>query len=407
MLNKILLFLFILLLPTQLGKFFFLDYSYLSGVRIDYLAPVLYLTDILAVVLIILNFRHLSTLFRSIAFYVFLNAVLLNIFFALNPYVTLFKSLKIFEMLFLFVIFKCYFEENKGKYFKNFSKLLLIALNLGAAIELLLSILQVMYKHAIQGPFYFLGERYFNLSMPDIAKVSINGVETLRAYGTFSHPNSMAGFYLLLYFFVLTFPAFNKYKKLKYLFLLFSGLLLLLTFSKIPILIFLGLNVFYFIRNPKIIPNSFHRALALTGIIISGGVFLVTKGDPFSLTKRSELVGNAVSIFTQSPFFGTGLGGYLLAQAQFPIKYSYFFLQPVHDIFLLYLTEAGIMLTIVTLYLLIRYFRSQNRTETYFYLIFIVLLTGSFDHYWLTLQQNMLLLPLLFALTLNSRLTKI
>ena len=45
MINKILFFLFLLFLPTQLGKHFFLDFSYLSGVRVDYLAPTIYLTD--------------------------------------------------------------------------------------------------------------------------------------------------------------------------------------------------------------------------------------------------------------------------------------------------------------------------------------------------------------------------
>src|SRR3989338_7356441 len=55
--SSFLLFLFILLLPTQLGKHFFFDFSYLSGVRVDYLAPTIYLTDILALLLLIINFK--------------------------------------------------------------------------------------------------------------------------------------------------------------------------------------------------------------------------------------------------------------------------------------------------------------------------------------------------------------
>src|SRR3972149_3010131 len=54
--NKILFFFLILLLPTQLGKHFFIPLSYLSGVRVDYLAPTVYLTDLIVVPLAILIF---------------------------------------------------------------------------------------------------------------------------------------------------------------------------------------------------------------------------------------------------------------------------------------------------------------------------------------------------------------
>ena len=44
--ENFLLILFLLLIPTQLGKHFWPDWSSVLGIRIDYLSPTLYLVDI-------------------------------------------------------------------------------------------------------------------------------------------------------------------------------------------------------------------------------------------------------------------------------------------------------------------------------------------------------------------------
>ena len=45
-LEKILLFLFVLLIPTQLGKHFWPEWSRVVGIRVDYLSPTLYFLDL-------------------------------------------------------------------------------------------------------------------------------------------------------------------------------------------------------------------------------------------------------------------------------------------------------------------------------------------------------------------------
>src|SRR5258708_34693956 len=45
--------LLILLLPTQFGKHFWPDFTIVSGIRIDYLSPTVYVTDLLLLLLII------------------------------------------------------------------------------------------------------------------------------------------------------------------------------------------------------------------------------------------------------------------------------------------------------------------------------------------------------------------
>jgi O-antigen ligase len=107
---------------------------------------------------------------------------------------------------------------------------------------------------------------------------------------------------------------------------------------------------------------------------------------------------NALSIFLQHPVTGTGMGAYLVSQNEFPIKQSYFFLQPVHNVVLLFITQAGLLLGGYTLYLLYTFFRSVRYPAFYYLTFAAILITGMVDHYWLTLQQNWLLLPVITAL---------
>jgi O-antigen ligase len=260
-------------------------------------------------------------------------------------------------------------------------------------LELVLVILQFVNKRSIQGVFYFLGERYMTLSTPGIAKATLQGTELLRPYGTFSHPNSLAGFYLLLYFFVLTNKS-TRNNLLKYPLLFISTVLVFFSFSKIAIVTLLILNTLYLML--KINKCKVCLLAKLTVPIIVGFIFFSAQTDPLSLDKRLALVANAWQTFLNHPLFGVGLGSYLVAQNQFPIKYPYFFLQPVHNIFLLFLSETGIIISGSVLWILIKKIKKTFLTTNYLLLV-AVFITGFFDHYWLTLQQNILLLIYLFS----------
>ena len=52
-LYQLLFSLLILLLPTQLGRHFWPSYSFVFGLKVDYLSPTLYLTDIFLVLTLI------------------------------------------------------------------------------------------------------------------------------------------------------------------------------------------------------------------------------------------------------------------------------------------------------------------------------------------------------------------
>jgi hypothetical protein len=392
--NQLLFFLLILLLPTQLGKHFFFPFSYLSGVRVDYLSPTLYLIDVVIFFLAALNIKAVLDFFKKKAVIFFGALLVINIIFSQSYPLALYGSLRIIEFMIILSL---------GRKLLSYlpEKIIMLGFLSGAVVELFLSLSQFVLKHAIQGPFYFIGERLFDLATPGISKTAINGLEFLRPYGTFSHPNSMAGFYLLLYYFVLTNKKFNKYLLPKYLSLLLFTCLIFISFSKIAILTFLGLNLLYFVINFK----SVCRICVISRqaiLFIIGFIFLNSSGDPLTGEKRLELIGQSITIIKSHPIFGVGLNNYLVAQSNFISKFPLFFNQPVHNIFLLWIGETGLITTGFLLFLGIKSFMKKSKNVPWF-LLLVIFTTGLFDHYWLTLIQNFVLMGVIFSISLQDR----
>ena len=203
-LNKILFFLFIFFLPTQFGKHFFLPFSYISGVRVDYLAPTIYLLDIIIFLLALINIKTVLKFFKKNTFFIFFLLSIINIFFARSFPLALYGFAKIIEFFIVFSLGQKMLTILKDK-------IILIGLLVMTLFQFLLVFLQIFLHRSVNGFFYYFGERFINLSTPGIAKISLFGQELLRPYGTFSHPNSLAGFFLLLYFYVLIEKKFSKY----------------------------------------------------------------------------------------------------------------------------------------------------------------------------------------------------
>jgi hypothetical protein len=99
-----------------------------------------------------------------------------------------------------------------------------------------------------------------------------------------------------------------------------------------------------------------------------------------------------------------GLGNYLLAQKNFFSSFPLFFNQPVHNIFLILIAEVGIPFFALMFFSLIIFFKKNWKKipPTTYYLILTTSLTGFFDHYWLTLKQNFLLIAVIFGLTFQE-----
>jgi O-antigen ligase len=123
-----------------------------------------------------------------------------------------------------------------------------------------------------------------------------------------------------------------------------------------------------------------------------------------SYSGRAELAVAAGKMFSEKPLLGIGLNNFSLELPQKNLgQPSYWRLQPVHNIFLLSLSEtglAGFLALFLLCYLAIKK-ASPKRGYALAALLF-VLLTGFFDHYWLTLQQNQLLLAITLGLSFKN-----
>ena len=346
-----LFFLLSFLLPSQLGKHFFLGFSYLSGIRIDYLAPTLYLTDILICLLAVLYFKTVFSFFRSKRVLFFLFIISFTGIYAISVPLFLYRILKLVELCTICAIFQEGYAKNKKSIIAGFA--------CSVFFQAPLVITQFITKHSLQGMWYFFGERYMSLSMFGIAKATMQDITILRPYGTFSHPNSLAGFFLLIYVFFLTNKQITN------------------TVLKYAVIFFCSLFIF-------------------------AAVFMFAQTDPASVEKRVTLLKESLIIIAKSPLTGVGLGNYLLASHSFPIKYPYFFLQPVHNIFLLFAAETGLVIFVIALFFFIRFIKKYKQDASALFVVLAICLTGLNDHYWITLQQNWLLMGVIFGIIVKQ-----
>jgi O-antigen ligase len=413
---NILLFLFLLLIPTQLGRHFWPEWSYVLGIRVDYLSPTLYLIDVVWIGFVISNFQFSISNIKK--FFNFKNLLILgfvgvNILVAVNPMVAIYKWLRVVQILITFF----YFRKNK-ELIKSFFKKIIPC---WIVFESLLALAQIINNGSLGGIFYWFGERSFSFNTIGIAQMSVFGQGLIRAYGTFSHPNSLAGFLLvslLLWWWIKSLSATpfllltkgrlinNTWWWLVFWFgflgILISGsrtiwgltLILILVmvlvkrknnFSKIGlILLFLGILVF----GLRIVNNEYQMSNFLGG------------WDSDGIEKRIQLNISGLKMLKESPWFGIGLGNFLVRLPEFQKNNGVFWLQPVHNILILAWSQIGILgLMLLTLNLQFLISNKNKKLNFIFKIIFgIMIITGMMDHYWLTLPQNVWLLVLVLGI---------
>jgi putative inorganic carbon (hco3(-)) transporter len=206
-----------------------------------------------------------------------------------------------------------------------------------------------------------------------------------RVSGTFGHPNSLAGFLVMLVVINLALfwaPISERVKLALWPTLLLMGTALILTFSRAG---WLALSVggmfslyLCFFRRIKHRGLSFLLSLALLILFFIGSVGLITPlrqrlflEDYGTAQVRIPLAAVALNIIGHHPWLGIGLGNYTMAAPDYdttPEGISYEFPRPVHNEFLLIAAEQGlpalILFLIILLYVVIQLFRlSQSRTD--------------------------------------------
>lgn len=388
-----LLFLAVLaVVPIQFGKYFWPQFSYVLGLRIDYLALTLYLSDLVVIgYFLVFIFENLlsgektrknfqKTIFKQkdllIVFLIFNLYLIFNAVFAsvLRP-TSLWFSLKFLEVSILAILSSITFANQK------LARPLSLVLTFSIFWQSALIMLQFILQRSLG--LWFLGERTFSSSTVAIAHFQIWGAQYLRPYGTFPHPNLAAAF-LVIYLVILASG------KLPIVPSIFSVLAVLMTHSQAALLALIA-SVIAQVKNKK------HLAIAGGLLVLFLWLFfkVLIQSQIASAAERIVLMQAALDIAKVHPVLGIGSGNFIFELAKLNLfsLSEIRLLQPVHNVFLLILTENGII-GLLLLVLLFWVVLKNATTRSKIALLAAILVFLSVDHFLWTLQQGRLLLAL-------------
>lgn len=389
------LFAFILLIPVQLGRHFWPEWSLVMGLRVDYLAPKIFFLDLIWFLMVVGYRKEFFKKKIEVGIIFLLVTVFVNSLVAEVWQLALLRWLRIFQAGSVLVII-----SKEREYIVEKLKTII---PYWVLIEGFLALAQVVKGGSLQGIFYFLGERKFTLSTIGIAQMSLGGEELLRAYGTFSHPNSLAGFLMMS---LLLWEKVAKKKDFFWWMVWWSGVMGIVLAGSRVIWAFLALYWLY--KGWKSFKGTRKR---LGMLMIMSGVFLLCFSamainyrasdflggwDKESISKRWELMVIAFKMWRQNLWFGVGANNFLVRLPEYLNKNGVLWLQPVHNIFLYIVSELGILGSIALGWLI--WERKWWRKEGKLLMIGLLVISGLFDHYWFSLWQNWWLALLVLAL---------
>lgn len=395
------------LLPIQLGRHFWPDFAFVFGIRVDYLAPTVYLTDaVIAFLLVVWSLgwirrisgsRRLSVL--TPLFPLFLLILLPSLFLSENQGAAIYKSVKIIEFVLLGIY--VYFNSSWILKTRSFSLPLSLAIIYSSAI----AVFQFLKQSSLGGVFWFLGERTFTAATPGIALGNFLGQEFLRPYSTLPHPNVLAGF--LLVGILLLYPWHRFVEKIAFGMAMVG---IVIAFSQGTWLAAFIIFCFWLVRKNKAILGFLSGLLA--GGIIFATILPVFTPPSFSLNfpeeikMRHELSFAAGQMIKDNPFFGVGLNNFINRLPEYGLSPTVsWWLQPVHNMWLLVVAETGVAGLGVFLWLAghmwVKMDGRRWKVGGLKLALLAILITGIFDHYWLTLQQTQLLATIIFGLVLS------
>jgi len=411
--NKSAFFLFLLYLfftISQFGIHFWPEFAFIDGVRSDYLSPILYFSDLIFIALFLVKFKDLSRSFQSIAAKAIITItalLLIRCFFQDSILLGAYVLLRIIQAVYIAWLASSFFSERR--YYKSLSFTIAISL----LVVSILTFMQWIHHGSIGGLWYLMGERTFNGSTPGIANASLLGNLILRPYATFPHPNVLGGFIVIFLFYLIVFLRDQLVSKKELVFFLVIILLsicsLFLTMSRSAVGAAGAIIMMLAIQNREKIGVKIMliSILALLGGVVVNPVlasrFMYFSSEDSALSTRITLFHDAVTLLKSHLIFGVGLGEFLPAlQRELSPKFS--MLQPVHNSVQLFITELGLLgIAVVVLgwiYGVKTYFKSwMLRREKVLVLVAIIII-GSLDHYFYSLQQGRVLLGLVLGFLL-------
>jgi O-antigen ligase len=397
-----------------LGRHFWFDWSLVLGIRIDYLSPTLYLVDLIWFGLLTINFFlkfkkiKIREWFNFRNFLIF-GFILVNILLAKDWQIAGYKWLRVLQL----VWFIGYVAKNK----KVVGQMLKKIIPIWIGVESCLAIGQISKGGSLNGMWWWLGERAFNFNTIGIAQMSVVGNGLVRAYGTFSHPNSLAGFLLISLIWWTKYKPFSNssidrtgfnFSNIFWWMVSWLALIGIILTGSRTIWLLTGVGLIWFLgKNFSEVRNKWKSGLLILVLLLV--VFKIIDfnypvgnflggWDENGLVKRGQLNLAAINMIKNSPIFGVGAGNFLVNLPEFQKNNQIFWLQPAHNIILLLISEFGFLGSGILIWFLGSWWNRKKREKEFWWMMGVIILSGMVDHYWLTLPQNMWLLALVLGM---------
>jgi len=415
--EKFLFYFFIFLIPFQTRKILFS--SSLTDNFFEWGSGFLYLSDIILVGVFILWIMRLLNkksdfLKKSDLWLIGLFLIIgLSLITSVNLELSIYQFIKLTELILLFLYIRTSLE------FLELNKILKVFVISGIC-QAVLAIVQFFNQASLGLKYIEAG--IFNVNIPGTATFFVNGVKLIRAYGTAPHPNVLAVFLLVSIFCVYVLWLKNTKRSIINYGLLVTayGLLFLglfLTFSRAVIIVFIfGSALFFlisFLKLKELKPKIFILFLLFVACCLLFTVIFwpefqarflnISSGDQ-AISLRVYYNDIAVSVIKERPILGLGVGNftwYLFNNYRFQEFWLY---QPVHNLYLLIVSEIGILGLVLFLVFIARILlKGLKQIRKIYVLCFMVcvlcfMILGLIDHYFWTIQQSRLLFWIILAI---------
>lgn len=361
--------------------------AYSHGLLIDYLIPKIFASDLVILLILFAGYQDWFSILKQ-AWRSFGNRILLIGWIALC-FRQLFSTLPILGTLtalkyscFMLLLFTCYRWHKQGLLEKSW---IVFSLCITVLSQFLIGSSQFTLQKSVFPSYSWLGETRLE-SYNGISRGVFQGVEKILAYGTTSHPNIWAGILIVSVWLILLFVQRSK-NSLRSIYAIFVAPIIFLSLS-LSALAATTLGTIFFDAK-----KYSQLALILSLILFLGSPFFLLGVQKFrpentSISRRVWLNQQSAAIIFKNPIWGTGFSQFTKQLETRTLSESIQFAQPVHHIGLLWVSEAGLLGSLLILGV---GWQTKKYWKKFSCLLVMLVPIASFDHYLLTNQLGILL----------------
>ncbi len=280
-----------------------------------------------------------------------------------------------------------------------------IALAISILLQALIILAQFLAGSSVG--FDMIGESTLISGYYGTSAIIYNGTVFLRGYGTFAHPNVVAAYLL---FGIMIFNAFSGFStRLKLAVTAVATVAVLLTFSRMALFVLLVHFCFKILDRVTTKGRARIMGLSFPGVLLSRVVSIFNFANSSS-SERIALMKNSVEYLRSNPYLGVGFGNFVqymgtIASETLIISNGRVLYEPVHNIFMLFFVEngiiAGVVFTVLLLGLILisgQLAFKHKRGRVLWLSIFVwFLIFSNFDHFFITLPQGVAMLAVFTA----------